>query len=72
MQIGSFAERENARRLQDRLEKAGIDEVDIDHVELEGRDLWRVRVGPVAAADFPALRERLRALELPAPQVVRD
>ena len=72
LQIGSFAEPENARRLQDRLEKAGIDEVDIDHVELEGRDLWRVRVGPVAAADFPALRERLRALELPAPQVVRD
>jgi rare lipoprotein A len=72
LQVGSFAERENARRLQDRLEKAGIDEVDIDHVELEGRDLWRVRVGPVAAADFPALRERLRALELPEPRVVRD
>jgi rare lipoprotein A len=72
LQIGSFAERENARRLQDRLEQAGIDDVDIDHVELEGRDLWRVRVGPVAAADFPALRERLRALELPEPRVVRD
>jgi rare lipoprotein A len=72
LQLGSFAERENARRLQDRLEKAGIDEVDIDHVEREGRDLWRVRVGPVAAADFPALRERLRALELPEPRVVRD
>jgi len=72
LQIGSFAERENAKRLQDRLQQAGIDEVDIDHVELDGRDLWRVRVGPVAAADFPALRERLRTLELPEPRVVRD
>jgi rare lipoprotein A len=72
LQIGSFAERDNAKRLSDRLERAGIDDVDIDHVELDGRDLWRVRVGPVAAADFPALRERLRALELPEPRVVRD
>jgi rare lipoprotein A len=72
LQLGSFAERDNAKRLSDRLEQAGIDDVDIDHVELGGRDLWRVRVGPVAAAQFPALRERLRALELPEPRVVRD
>jgi rare lipoprotein A len=72
LQIGSFAERDNAQRLSDRLEQAGIDDVDIDHVERDGRDLWRVRVGPVAAAQFPVLRERLRALELPEPRVVRD
>jgi rare lipoprotein A len=72
LQLGSFAERDNAKRLSDRLERAGIDDVDIDHVELDGLDLWRVRVGPVAAANFPALRARLRALELPEPRVVRD
>ena len=72
VQIGSFGERENAKRLSDRLEKAGIEAVDIDHVELDGRDLWRVRVGPVAASAYPELLARLRALELPAPRVVRD
>jgi rare lipoprotein A len=72
LQIGSFAERENARKLSERLEQAGIDAVDIDHVERDGRDLWRVRVGPVAAAELPGLQARLRALELPEPRVVRD
>jgi len=72
LQVGSFGERDNARRLADRLRDSGVDGVDIDHVEHEGRDLWRVRVGPVASDDLAALRERLRALELPEPRVVRD
>ena len=72
LQLGSFGERENARRLSERLEGAGIGAVDIDHVELDGRDLWRVRVGPIAAAELPGVRARLRALELPEPRVVRD
>jgi rare lipoprotein A len=72
LQIGSFGERENARRLSERLESAGIDAVDIDHVERDGRDLWRVRVGPVAAADVSGLRLKLRSLELPEPAVVRE
>jgi rare lipoprotein A len=71
-QLGSFGERDNARRLADRLRDAGIEDVDIDHVELDGRDLWRVRVGPVPAGELGALRERLRALELPEPRVVSD
>jgi rare lipoprotein A len=72
LQVGSFAERENARRLAERLRDAGVDAVDIDHVERDGRDLWRVRVGPVPADDLATLRERLRGLELPEPRVVRD
>jgi len=72
LQVGSFGERENARRLADRLRDGGVDEVDIDHVELDGRDLWRVRVGPVSADDLAAVRDRLHRLELPEPRVVRD
>jgi len=72
LQVGSFGERENARKLSERLESAGIDAVDIDHVERDGRDLWRVRVGPVAAAQVPELRARLRSMELPEPAVVRE
>jgi len=72
LQIGSFGARENARRLAERLQQAGVDAVDVDHVRVEGRDLWRVRVGPVPASDLEELQGRLRALELPEPRVVRD
>jgi rare lipoprotein A len=72
LQVGSFGDKDNAGRLSERLRDAGVDAVDVDHVELDGRDLWRVRVGPVPAQALPALRERLRALELPEPRVVRD
>ena len=51
LQVGSFGEGDNARRLSERLRDAGVDDVDIDHVELDGRDLWRVRVGPVLNHD---------------------
>jgi rare lipoprotein A len=72
LQVGSFAERANARRLADRLERAGVEDVDIDHIEVQGRDLWRVRVGPVSAGKLDELQRRLRTLELPEPRVVRD
>lgn len=72
LQLGSFGERDNAHRLAARLRDGGIDDVDVDHVELNGRDLWRVRVGPVPVQALEGLRERLRALELPEPRVVRD
>ena len=72
LQVGSFGDRDNARRLADRLRDGGVDDVDIDHVERDGRDLWRVRVGPVPAEHLAAVRERLNRLELPEPRVVRD
>lgn len=69
VQVASFGERENARRLADRLRDAGIDRVDIDHTESDGRDLWRVRIGPVSGRDLPALLDRLAAMGLPNPRV---
>ena len=62
VQVGSFSDKDNARRLADRLDDAGIDNVDLDHAEVNGRDVWRVRVGPVDADALPALFERLRGL----------
>ena len=69
VQVGSFAERDNARRLAERLRDAGVDAVDIDRVGVHGRDLWRVRIGPVPAARVAELLERLRALGLPQARV---
>ena len=62
IQVGSFSDKDNARRLADRLGDAGIDNVDLDHADVNGRDVWRVRVGPVDADALPALFERLRGL----------
>jgi rare lipoprotein A len=69
VQVGSFGEKDNARRLADRLRDAGVDDVDMDHVEVDGRDLWRVRVGPVDGQDLDLLLRRLRELGLSRPRV---
>lgn len=62
VQVGSFGVRANARALADRLEDADIKHVDIDRVDVDGRALWRVLVGPVDADDLDDLRSRLRRL----------
>ena len=72
VQVGSFAEKDNARRLADRLDDAGIDDVDLDHAEVEGRDVWRVRIGPVDAEEVEPLLARIRAFGLPNPRVFSE
>ncbi|HEY7754174.1 MAG TPA: septal ring lytic transglycosylase RlpA family protein [Steroidobacteraceae bacterium] len=61
-QAGAFAEEDNARRLAERLQGAGIAGVVIAEASVDGRRLFRVRAGPVASvAEFDELLERLRA-----------
>lgn len=45
LQVGTFSSDENARRLRDRLQKDGF-LVNLQNVELKGRKVVRVRVGP--------------------------
>ena len=72
LQVGSFGDKDNARRLKERLEDAGVDDVDIDHAQAAGQDVWRVRVGPLPARELQALLQRLRQLGLPEPRVLRQ
>ncbi|MGH8130008.1 MAG: septal ring lytic transglycosylase RlpA family protein [Steroidobacteraceae bacterium] len=61
-QAGAFSGRENAESLAGRLRSAGIADVIVSEALIDGRQTFRVRVGPVASlADFDALIERLRA-----------
>jgi rare lipoprotein A len=65
VQVGAFANRDNALQVAARLRNARIDDVFLDRVLSSGRLLHRVRVGPlrtVAAAD--AMTARLRGLGL--------
>ncbi len=61
-QAGAFSGRENAEGLAGRLRAAGIADVTVSEATIEGRRMFRVRVGPVVSlAEFDALIERLRA-----------
>jgi rare lipoprotein A len=69
VQAGSFADKDNAQRLAGRLRNADVDDVDVDHVEVADRDLWRVRIGPVDGDDLAAVLRKLRALGVSNPRV---
>lgn len=69
VQVGSFGERANARKLVKRLQDADIDDIALDRAEVSGRDVWRVQIGPVAPDKLLALMEQLRQLGLPNPRV---
>lgn len=45
VQVGTFSDSENAKRLQDRLQQSGF-LVNLQSVDLKGRKVVRVRVGP--------------------------
>jgi rare lipoprotein A len=65
VQVGAFSSRDNARALAARLEDNEIDDVFLDRVKLDGRLLYRVRVGPLrSVADADAMTARLRAIGL--------
>lgn len=49
VQVGSFSNEENALQLVSRLRKAGFDTMEPEAVEIRGKQLYRVRVGPEIA-----------------------
>ena len=64
-QAGAFTEEANARRLADRLEAAGLADVVVASARTGGRQLYRVRVGPLdTVAAYDAVVEKLRAAGL--------
>ena len=72
VQVGSFGEKANARRLADRLQNAGVDDVVLDQAEVAGQHVWRVRIGPVGVDKLPGLLEHLQRLDLPSPRVFAE
>lgn len=51
VQVGSFSNGENARKLVTKLRKAGFQARDPDRIELRGKVMYRVQVGPVLEKD---------------------
>ena len=61
LQVGSFADASNARRLKERLERLGYDNVVVERVQAAARVHHRVRLGPYARER--AARSAARSVE---------
>jgi rare lipoprotein A len=71
-QVASFAARGNAEHALAMLQGAGIGDARLLDADANGRRVWRLRVGPVAAAAATELVARIQGLGFGQPQRVRE
>ncbi len=72
LQVASFANQRNAGHALAMLRQASIDGARLQDARVDGRQVWRLRVGPVDAARAPELAARVVGLGFDQPQRVRD
>jgi rare lipoprotein A len=73
VQAGAFAEQSNAERLLARLRASGVGAAFVRGDDVDGRTLYRVRVGPVpSVAEFDRVVEELRAIGIPDARLALD
>jgi rare lipoprotein A len=72
LQIASFTARANADRALALLRGAGIEAARLFDGDANGQKVWRLRVGPLAAAAAPELAARIVGLGFGRPQRVRE
>ncbi|HTL14913.1 MAG TPA: SPOR domain-containing protein, partial [Thermomonas sp.] len=72
LQVASFADQRNAQHALALLQGAEIARAQLFDADVGGRRIWRLRIGPVAAASAPELAARIVGLGFGQPQRVRD
>jgi rare lipoprotein A len=73
VQAGAFGTKEHASRLLDRLRQQGVDKSFVREDEVNGRTLYRVRVGPIPSVnEFDRVLARLRQLGLADAQLAPE
>ena len=72
LQVASFANQQNAEHALSMLQGAAIARARLLDADINGRKIWRLRIGPVAAAHAPELAARIVGLGFGQPQRVRD
>ncbi len=72
LQVASFTARDNADRALATLRGAGIAAANLHDGMANGRQVWRVRVGPLEAAAANGLASRIAGLGFGTPQRVKD
>lgn len=73
LQVASFADPGNARKLVERLRQAGIESVTIQAAQVANRTVQRVRAGPFPSRDASrATSEQLHAMGLGVPTLITE
>ena len=72
IQVGSYADKDNAERVADRLQDVGIGDIGLDGVEVNGRRLWRVRIGPLRGEKIDSALAAIRRIGLSGARVVAE
>ncbi|MDN5782472.1 MAG: SPOR domain-containing protein, partial [Luteimonas sp.] len=72
LQVAAFGARSNAERALAMLRGAGVPDARLLDGLSAGKQVWRLRVGPVDRAKIPELSARVAGLGFGQPQVVRD
>ena len=72
LQVASFGNEQNAQRALAMLQGARIPGAQLMGADVAGKRVWRLRIGPVAAATAPELAARVVGLGFGQPQRVRD
>jgi rare lipoprotein A len=73
LQVGAFSEQANAARMKSRLEHKGIHDVVLAPQGRLGRQVYRVRVGPLhEVADVERMLERVRELGITDAHISMD
>lgn len=72
LQVASFTARDNADRALATLRGAGIAAANLHNGMANGRQVWRVRVGPLEAAAANGLASRIAGLGFGTPQRVKE
>ena len=72
LQVASFADQQNAEKALALLRGASIGRAQLFDADVNGRRIWRLRIGPVAAASTPELAARVVGLGFGQPQRVKD
>jgi rare lipoprotein A len=72
LQVAAFGARANAERALTMLRGAGVPDARLLDGMSAGKQVWRVRVGPVESTQVPELSARVAGLGFGRPQVVRE
>ncbi len=72
LQVASFASQQNAGRALTLLQGAGIGAARLQDAQVNGQQVWRLRVGPLDVATATELSSRIAGLGFGAPRIVRD
>ena len=72
LQVASFSNAQNAQHALALLQGAAISNANLLDADVNGKKIWRLRIGPVATATAPELAARIVGLGFGQPQRVRD